>query len=307
METPLAVQRRPRLACPPDLSAWANAGLGLSTKPISRPLDVDERSVRSPSSSTVQRFPRAGSPPGSIATIKRRDCSTSNDDDRERFEAWLERSSALETFALDGDAAGRQETVDEDAVKLCHPRSNSLELDLGDLPEASFLTVETQSLPSPVSPATTLFSSASSSYFDLTWGTPSLEASRSSIASSSSEDPMLPPSPALVPLSLDPVDSLSAAPSAPRVEASAAHPLHRGKRLSMTPMSATKALPLASPAYGPPPVRKSSIVDLPLPPAEQRTDVTPLSPPLTPALGFAELPTMGLAGARSTTKRQRQA
>lgn len=118
METPLAVQRRPRLACPPDLSAWANAGLGLSTKPISRPLDVDERSVRSPSSSTVQRFPRAGSPPGSIAPIKRRDCSTSNDDDRERFEAWLERSSALETFALDGDAAGRQETGASRSSKL---------------------------------------------------------------------------------------------------------------------------------------------------------------------------------------------
>ncbi|BGP41303.1 hypothetical protein JCM10449v2_005280 [Rhodotorula kratochvilovae] len=227
---------------------------------------------------------------------------------------WVD-TAALDGFKLDSAAAAA-------AQGLClgrHPtdevynrqRHNSLELDLGDLSkEASFLlAVQDQPYPSPVSPATTLFSSATSSYFDLI---PVGDPASSSASSVCRDDLALPPSPALVPISLSrPASPPPDSSPPPRVEVAITHPLHRAKRLGMTPLSSTKALPVVE-SQTPvaeceaPKLRKNSIVDLPLPQARGGTGGLPLSPPLTPALGFAELASMGSAGRSSSTKRQRQ-
>ncbi|BGP25725.1 hypothetical protein Rt10032_c06g2861 [Rhodotorula toruloides] len=193
---------------------------------------------------------------------------------------WIEHAP-FDHFELDS-ATGSQ--VDEPALLLLnHPRSNSLELDLGDLPKPNFL-FPSQAYPSPVSPCTTLFSSSTSSYFDLD----QRRGPRARCASDASGegDEMslaLPPSPALVPISLVvPAPTRDASPSrpAPHVEPSVSHPLHRAKRLSMTPLPTLSSLPSAD---APPKLRKSSIVDLP-----------PASPPLTPesSLGLVGLPSI---------------
>lgn len=171
--------------------------------------------------------------------------------------------------------------VDEPApVTLNHPRSNSLQLDLGDLPKPDFLFTSQfeRAYPSPVSPCTTLFSSSTSSYFDID----RRRHGRCASSASGVGDEMslaLPPSPALVPISLEPAREPCPSPPAPHVEPSVSHPLHRAKRLSMTPLATLSSLPTTD--AEPPRLRKNSIVDLP----------PPASPPLTPATG-----SLGLVG-----------
>ncbi|BGO92601.1 hypothetical protein NBRC10512_004301 [Rhodotorula toruloides] len=200
----------------------------------------------------------------------------------EKHPAWLEHAP-FDHFELDSSSSSSQ--IDEPApLPLNHPRSNSLELDLGDLPKPNFL-FPSQAYPSPVSPCTTLFSSSTASYFELDQRRPRARSRCASAASGEGDDMSLelPPSPALVPIFLvaAPRDTSPSRP-APHVEPSVSHPLHRAKRLSMTPLPTLSSLPSTD---APPKLRKNSIVDLP--PA-------PVSPPLTPesSLGLVGLPSI---------------
>lgn len=189
-------------------------------------------------------------------------------------------------------------------------RQNSLELSLGDLPKpAPFLRAAANAhpYPSPVSPSSRLafVDKAPSCYFDpahtaaadSSTGAAAAGSSTGAASTISRDDVALPPSPALVPLAFGHPESSWATLSAPRVEPSLTHPLHRAKRLSMTPLSSTKALPPVEDDDAPtadmadmiidepPKLRKSSIVDLPLP----QGNGLPFTPPLTPPTVSAAL------------------
>ena len=182
-------------------------------------------------------------------------------------------------------------------------RQNSLELSLGDLPKpAPFLraAADAHPYPSPVSPSSRLFfvDKAPSCYFDPAHTAAAAASTPGPASTISRDDVALPPSPALVPLAFGQPEPSSATLSAPRVEPSSTHPLHRAKRLSMTPLSSTKALPPVDEAPTadladmvidePPKLRKSSIVDLPLPQAAGGNGL-PFTPPLTPPTVSAAL------------------
>ncbi|GAA5839637.1 hypothetical protein JCM9279_006004 [Rhodotorula babjevae] len=276
-----------------DLHAWAD-GWFLSTAATSRTAALDD--AVSPTSLAPQPAAAAGRGFGAAGTRP----------------GPTKPAGALEGFALDGDRAPafssrRAGGRDEVYQRL---RQNSLELSLGDLPKpAPFLraAAHTHPYPSPVSPSSRLcfVDQAPSCYFD-----PAHTVSAPGLASTISRDDVaLPPSPALVPLAFGHPEQSWATLSAPRVEPSTTHPLHRAKRLSMTPLSSTKALPpvddaptadLADMAIDEPPkLRKSSIVDLPLPQAAGGNGL-PFTPPLTPPTVSAAL------GPARTSKRQRR-
>ncbi|BGP33277.1 hypothetical protein JCM10296v2_005071 [Rhodotorula toruloides] len=240
-------------------------------------------------SSCTQAFPGAGSP-GSVAVQQLDDDLNlpqlpPADDDvdmlTEKYHAWLEHAP-FDHSELDSSSSSCSQIDEPTPLPLNHPRSNSLELDLGDLPKPNFL-FPSQAYPSPVSPCTALFSSSTASYFDLDQRRPRTRARCASAASGEGDDMSLelPPSPALVPISLvAPAQDPSPSRPAPHVEPSISHPLHRAKRLSMTPLPTLSSLPSTD---APPTLRKNSIVDLPPAPA---------SPPLTPesSLRLAGLP-----------------
>ncbi|GAA5907443.1 hypothetical protein JCM8208_001378 [Rhodotorula glutinis] len=228
-------------------------------------------------------------------------------------------ATALEGFALDGDRAPHARKGRDEVYQRM--RQNSLELSLGDLPKpAPFLRAAANAhpYPSPVSPSSRLafVDKAPSCYFDpahtaaadSSTGAAAAGSSTGAASTISRDDVALPPSPALVPLAFGHPESSWATLSAPRVEPSLTHPLHRAKRLSMTPLSSTKALPPVEDDDAPtadmadmiidepPKLRKSSIVDLPLP----QGNGLPFTPPLTPPTVSAAL------GPARTSKRQRR-
>ncbi|GAA6036716.1 hypothetical protein JCM8097_003444 [Rhodosporidiobolus ruineniae] len=230
-------------------------------------------------------------------------------DDKEQ-QHWIEHVD-------DGFRLDEPESMEPAPLPLNHPRSNSLGLVLEDLPPASlfFLGVDACSPAAYPSPYTPLArpSAHSSSYFP-------------PVPSSAPEDPALPPSPALVPLALSrPPSPPRPSSPPPRVEPSVAHPLHRAKRLSMTPLSSSSLpLPPTPPPAAKLALRKGSLVPLPSPstlptPAPQWATMPP-TPPLTPVEMAVELEALKvndeaelfptpLSGARSVsmTKRQRHA
>ncbi|GAA5849130.1 hypothetical protein JCM8547_006457 [Rhodosporidiobolus lusitaniae] len=173
-------------------------------------------------------------------------------------------------FELDGRAAP-------------HPaRKNSLGLALGEVPIPSFSLGEL-AYPSPCTPSSSFC--GSSSYF------PPVSLSSTSTLSASPE-PTLPPSPALIPLSLAPAPFAAFSPHPPPAPsprpAPPSHPLHRQTRLSMTPLSAASLALHAAPPNPRMKQRKGSIVDLPSPP-DFVTAKLPPTPPLTPVGRVLEL------------------
>ncbi|KAK4335734.1 hypothetical protein RTBOTA2_004502, partial [Rhodotorula toruloides] len=279
---------RPLRAAPPRRQQQRNNHTLHLTLPATRTTHAHSHTLPDTTSCT-QAFPGAGSP-GSVA-VQQLDnlpqLPPAHDDVdmlTEKHHAWLEHT-ALDHFELDSHSSSSCSQIDEPApLPLNHPRSNSLELDLGDLPKPNFL-FPSQAYPSPVSPCTTLFSSSTASYFDLDQRPGPRARARCASAASGEGDDMsleLPPSPALVPISLAPVRDPSPSRPAPHVEPSVSHPLHRAKRLSMTPLPTLSSLPSVD---APPKSRKNSIVDLPPAPA---------SPPLTPesSLGLVGLPSI---------------
>ncbi|GAA6049366.1 hypothetical protein JCM3770_007310 [Rhodotorula araucariae] len=298
------------VACALDLHAWADTWALAAPRTVSRPFELHaDPSSRSPA------YGAAGSPGAFVRAhgdAARPQTPLKHSATRSKG-PWVGTAS-LDGFKLDGTSATQGLCLGphEDAQLSHRMRNNSLELDLGDLPKAApfLLALQDQPYPSPVSPATTLFTSGSSSYFDFV---PSAETLPSLAPSGCRDHLALPPSPALVPISLSrPASPARESSPPPRVEVAITHPLHRAKRLGMTPLASTAALPTSEPRTAvagtePPKVRKSSVVDLPQPQPASGFGGLPLSPPLTPALGFAELPsTMGSAGRSSSTKRQRQ-
>ncbi|GAA6019584.1 hypothetical protein JCM10207_006934 [Rhodosporidiobolus poonsookiae] len=190
----------------------------------------------------------------------------SKDFDDEPREQWIETAQLDDSFALDGPLV--QDTTFK--ARHNHPRCNSLELDFGDLPPPSFLSshLPSPALSTPSSFSYTSSSSSGHSYFPSASTTPSTE---------------LPPSPALVPLTLSPISAPpSPAPVPPAAKPSTMHPLHRAKRLSMTPLSCTRALPSPPPAKLA--LRRGSVVDLPSPALGPVDTGVPPTPPLTPEL-----------------------
>ncbi|GAA5974440.1 hypothetical protein JCM11641_003213 [Rhodosporidiobolus odoratus] len=180
-----------------------------------------------------------------------------------KVDGWACTANVGHDFALD-------ETDGCDPVPPYQSRSNSLELDFGDLPPPTFFSASS-AYPSPCSPASGCIGIGS--YFPL---------QRSFLT--------LPPSPRLVPLALDSPCPSPAFLPAPRVQASTTHPLHRAKRLSMTPLRSPSALPavevVEEPVVPKMKQRKGSLVDLPLVPV----DAMPLTPPTTPIACDASLP-----------------
>ncbi|GAA5913285.1 hypothetical protein JCM6882_000053 [Rhodosporidiobolus microsporus] len=194
-------------------------------------------------------------------------------------ERWIE--SVDDGFLLDDPLSHDIDDSTSSSLLLRRPRFNSLGLSLaGDLPSPSFSPPDL-AYPSPCTPSTSTCGGGGA-YFPL----PTLASA------SRSGSPSLPPSPALIPISLSSPSAqepaFSPAAAAPRAQPSTTHPLHRAKRLSMTPLSQSSSLPL----YSPPPLarlqlRKGSIVDLPPVSALLGGEGMPLTPPLTP-LGEAE-------------------
>ncbi|GAA5941685.1 hypothetical protein JCM3775_003633 [Rhodotorula graminis] len=315
--------RRPQPAPALDLHAWAD-GWSLSTtatttsRAAAGPSALVDDPVSptslapQPAAAAGRGFGAAGSRPGSVALPlgAAPTSSSSFASHGQHASSPTKPATAFEGFALDRDRAPHARKGGRDEV-YHRMRENSLELSLGDLPKpAPFLraAANARPYPSPVSPSSRLcfVDKAPSCYFD-----PAhlLAAAAAGPASKISRDEFaLPASPALVPLDLGHAEPSWSTLSAPRVEPSTTHPLHHAKRLSMTPLSSTKALPpvdaptadLADMAIDEPPkVRKSSIVDLPLPQAAGGNGL-PFSPPLTPPTVSAPL------GPARTSKRQRR-
>ncbi|GAA5844856.1 hypothetical protein JCM11251_007348 [Rhodosporidiobolus azoricus] len=247
---------------------------------------IDDAAARGSQYSCLdhQRRPGGWRSPSDAYTVDDDDDESDAEDTMDKKEEhWFEQVD--DGFLLDGPPS-HDVSISSPRGR---PRLNSLGLSLSDLPPPSF-SPPALSYPSPCTPSAS--TCGGSSYFPLNY----------SLSSAASKEASLPPSPALIPirvaLSSPPAPEEPASSPAPRVEPSLSHPLHRAKRLSMTPLSTHGTLPLSSPPACPPAkmqLRKGSIVELPeLTALGGGQGETPLTPPLTPLGEAADLPSRGV-------------